>query len=368
MKKILRSIALLITWLSAISLAVISLSVYINPAHLYLFAFMGYIFPVAWGLNAVIFIYWALRRKKYIIIPLIVLLLGWSQWQNSFQWRGRTIDDISALKNPVKVMSFNVKMFDRYNWSGRKDIVDKTFEYIRKENPDIVCFQEFYATNNNHKIPESYIVNRLKQYSYRHIEYKYSKYTIGSSGMAIFSKYPIKDKKVIRFENTTNFTIQTDIDINGKTIRIFNNHLESIRFNDKDLETIGNVKNVEALEKDKDLKVVIDKLVKAFKKRAHQADIMNNHISNSPYPVIVCGDFNDIPVSYAYRKMRGDLKDAFVEAGKGFGGTYNGKLPSFRIDYILFDPSFEAYNFKREFIDLSDHYPIMTIIDIGAKN
>ncbi|NPA37828.1 MAG: endonuclease/exonuclease/phosphatase family protein [Chlorobi bacterium] len=368
MKKVLLSIGLFITWMSAITLAIITFSVYVSPSRLYFFAFMGYLFPVFWVLNLLILIYWILRRKKYLIIPLAVLILGWSQWENIFQLKGKTIDDISELKNPVTIMSFNVKMFDRYNWSGRKDILDGTFDYIRKENPDIVCFQEFYATNNNHKIPENYIVNRLKQYPYRHIEYKNSTYTIGSAGMALFSKYPIRAKKVIRFENTANFTIQTDIEIRGNVVRVFDSHLESIRLNNRDIEVIGSIKTAEALEKEKSIKVVINKLEKAFKKRAHQAEIISRHISNSPYPVIVCGDFNDIPVSYVYRKMRGDLKDAFVEAGKGFGGTYNGKLPSFRIDYILFDPSFEAYNFKREFIDLSDHYPIMTILDIGAKN
>jgi len=126
--------------------------------------------------------------------------------------------------------------------------------------------------------------------------------------------------------------------------------------------------SVEGIENEKGIKLVVKKMGRAFKGRAHQAQMISRHIDNSAYPVIVCGDFNDTPVSYVYRMMRGDLKDAFVEAGKGFGGTYNGKLPSFRIDYILFDPKFEAYNFERNKLNLSDHYPIITTINLHTED
>ena len=364
MRKFLRSITILLTWLIALALVMITASVHIDPSKFYVFAFAGFLFPVAWGLNAAVLVYWTVRFRKQLLIPLIALLVSWPQWQNTFQWSGRTVDDVETLENPVTIMSFNVKMFDLYHWTGRQDILDRTFDFIRKENPDIVCFQEFYATSDNRKYSENYIVNRLKQYQYRHIEYQYTKFTIGRAGLATFSKYPITKKHVIRFENTTNFSIQTDIKVRGKTIRIFNNHMESMRLNEKDIELIGKVKSVEGLDNEKELMPVIQKLIKSSIRRSEQAKLISTHISNSAYPVVVCGDFNDTPVSYVYHKLRGDLKDAYVEAGKGFGGTYNGRLPSYRIDFILFDPSFEAYNYKRQAVELSDHFPIMVTLDL----
>jgi len=367
LRKLLRSITVLLSLLAALALVVITLSVYVDPSKLYVFAFMGYIFPVVWGVNFIALGYWGVRMKKQIIIPLVALFIGWGQWQDTFQWSGESVEDVNVLENPVTIMTFNVKMFDLYHWSGRRDILDKTFDYIRKKNPDIVCFQEFYATNDNRKFSENYIVNRLKQYPYRHIEYQYTKHTIGRAGLAVFSKYPVRKKQVLRFENTTNFTIQTDISIRGKNVRLFNTHLESMRLNKQDIETIDKMKSAEGFENEKEIIPVMQKLGKAFKRRAYQADVISKHVKNSAYPVIICGDFNDSPVSYTYRTMRGDLKDAFVEAGKGFGGTYNGRLPSFRIDYILFDPSFDAYNYKRDKVELSDHYPVTVTLDLNNK-
>ena len=365
MRKLLRSITVLLSLLAALSLVVVVLSVYVDPSKVYVFAFLGYLFPVIWGLNVLILIYWVLRWRKQVIIPLVALAVSWPQWQDTFQFSGRSIDDTASLENPVKIMTFNVKMFDLYHWSGRQDILDRTFDFIRKEDPDVVCFQEFYATSDHRKFSESYIVNRMKQYQYRHIEYQYTKHTIGRAGLAVFSKFPVTKKQVIRFKNTTNFTIQTDIRIRGKTVRFFNTHLESMRLNQKDIEALGNMKPAEGLEKEKEKIIpVVKKMVKAFKRRAYQADVISKHIQNSSYPVVLCGDFNDSPVSYTYRVMRGELKDAFVEAGKGFGGTYNGSLPSFRIDYVLFDPSFDAYNYRRSDVELSDHFPVSVILDV----
>ncbi len=333
---------------------------------MYLFAFAGFLFPVAWGLNFIVLLYWVIRMKRQLLIPLIAFLIGWTQWQNTFQWSGNSVDNINTLNKPVTVMTFNVKMFDLYNLSGRQNILDNIFNYIKKKDPDIICFQEFYATNTNHKFTENYIVKRMKQYPHRYIKYHYTKFTIGRSGIATFSKYPIINKQILKFENTTNSTIVTDIRIKGKTIRVFNNHLESIRLNKQDIDLIGKMRSVDGLDNEKEnIIAVAKKMVNAFKRRAIQADVIKKQIENSSFPVIVCGDFNDTPVSYVYHSMRGNLKDAFVEAGKGFGGTYNGRLPSFRIDYILFDPSFKAYNYTRDKVELSDHYPVITTLDLA---
>lgn len=323
---------------------------------------------MVWGANIVSLIYWILKRKKQVLIPLLAIVIGWTQWQNSFQWRGKTVEDISTLSRPLTVMSLNVKMFDYYQWSGRADLQEKIFDYIRKKNPDVVCLQEFYSTNQKREFTKNYIIARLNSYSYRHIGYIQRNTSGRGFGLATFSKYPIIGRQVLKFENSTNFSIQSDIKVNGVTVRLFNNHLESMRLSSKDINVIGKMKSVDGFENEKGIKTVARKIGRAFKERALQAQMISRHIENSAYPVIVCGDFNDTPVSYVYQKMRGDLKDAFVESGKGFSGTYNGKLPSFRIDYILFDPKFEAYNFERDKLNLSDHFPIVTTINLNVES
>ena len=174
---------------------------------------MGYIFPVVWIANIVSLIYWVIKYKKQVLIPLFAIVIGWTQWQNTFQWSGSTVDDISTLERPLTVMSLNVKMFDYYQWSGREDLQEQIFDYIRKKNPDVVCLQEFYSTNQKREFTKNYIIARLNNYSYRHIGYIQRNTSGRGFGLATFSKYPITGRQVLKFENSTNFSIQSDIKV-----------------------------------------------------------------------------------------------------------------------------------------------------------
>ena len=343
------------------------LTAYISPAITSFVAFMGYVFPVLWILNFLLFALWAAKKRWHALFPLLALILSWGHWQNTFQWKGNQITSQTQLHNPVKVMSFNVRMFDYYNWIG-SGTREQIFELINKENPDVLCLQEFYTSKNSSRYNENYILRRLNQYRYKHIEYRSGNKGKRNFGLVTFSKYPIAERASHKFENSSNFSIQTDIKTPSGRIRIFNNHLESIKFSHQQLNFLDSLNFQDKKERNDKIKAISYKLKNAFKYRAMQAENIGRHISNSPYPVIVCGDFNDTPVSYVYRKMRGDLNDAFVESGKGFGGTYNGSLPSFRIDFLFYDDRFVSYDFKRLKVNLSDHYPVVTTLDIIPDN
>ena len=152
--------------------------------------------------------------------------------------------------------------------------------------------------------------------------------------------------------------IFTDLLINSDTIRVYNCHLQSYRLREAEINTIDSIDfNNHPKTKEK-LMVLSLKFKEALIKRAEQAATLRENINKSPYPVIVCGDFNDTPISFTYRTVKGDLKDSFTQSGKGTANTYNGKLPSFRIDYILYSPIFTSYNFKVSSINHSDHFPI----------
>ena len=181
----------------------------------------------------------------------------------------------------------------------------------------------------------------------------------GPNGLVTLSKFPIIGKGEIRFSGSSNLVIFSDIQINNQlTVRVYNCHLQSYSIDPEDY----NIADPSEFEPDsqeiKKARKISFKLKSGFVLRASQSRKLADHIRKSPYPVIVCGDFNDTPVSFTYRKVRGELKDAFVESGWGVSNTYNGKLPSFRIDYIFTDKKFSPLNYIRDKVDFSDHYPI----------
>ncbi|MBK7885081.1 MAG: endonuclease/exonuclease/phosphatase family protein [Chitinophagaceae bacterium] len=186
-------------------------------------------------------------------------------------------------------------------------------------------------------------------------------------GIIIFSKYPIIKKRIISgYPNNYNSTFQyADIVKGTDTFRVFNVHLQSLRLSRTNLNYINkpSINGDEDLEKSKSL---ISKLKNGFIKRQLQADRIRSEMEKSPYPNIVCGDFNDVPNSYAYSAIGKGMKNAFVEKGSGMGRTFTGISPTLRIDNIFVDKRFDVEQFTRIKRNLSDHYPI--IADVKKVN
>jgi endonuclease/exonuclease/phosphatase family metal-dependent hydrolase len=245
-----------------------------------------------------------------------------------------------------------------YNWIKPENTSDKIIDFLKKETPEIICLQEFY-TKYKGKISEQSINRRLGDSIYLHISYTVRKPKVSNFGIATFTKYPIVHKGEIVFKNSFNQCIFTDIRIFDDTVRIYNVHLQSYRFLKQDYKTIDSLRFRYSDRQMKGLKGIYSRVKTTFQKRAIQADTIALHIKNSPHPVIVCGDFNDSPISYAYQKMSQGLKDAFIESGSGIGNTYFWKFPFYRIDYVLYDKNFKAFHYISPKTNFSDHYPVI---------
>jgi endonuclease/exonuclease/phosphatase family metal-dependent hydrolase len=332
---------------------------YIPPGFSIIPAYFGLVFPYLFIINLILFII-ILFKKYKVLICIFIIPFIWASFLFSGYFQTGIFNSKAPDSKVIKVMTFNVRLFNLYLWKNNQELRDSIMSFIRGENPDIICFQEYYE-NTNGDFETFSILSEQLGYTYHHRYFPVILNKFQRFGIATFSKFPIIAKKQINFDGTSNMTLQSDIEVDsGYVIRLFNNHLESIRLSGEDMNYVSEV-NIS----DKELKRgkgILSRLRKAFRERQSQAEIVANAIKESQYPVIVCGDFNDVPVSYSYTKVRGDLKDAYIESGRGWGSTYPSKLLSFRIDYIFYSDELTSYNTTIHKNELSDHYALSTII------
>lgn len=343
------------------------LSMYINPNSLWIFAFCGIAYPYIFLANLIFIPVWIIIRPKYAFYSAFLIIVGCNHFFALYQFYGKSKPNDST--STFKVMSYNVRLFDLYNynkdWSFNFDGRNQIFQFIRHENPDIACFQEYFFDSSNKFCTTDSLTEILKTDQM----YTYFPQTIRETdhyGITIFSKYPIINSGTIKFEQkTNNAAIFVDVKKDNQIFRIYNAHLQSIKFGKEDYvfaeESPKNKAKPNMLNKAS--QKIISKLKQAYLLRADQAIQLAKHISESPYPVILCGDFNDTPMSFAYHTLSKKLTDSFIESGKGFGKSYSGKMPSFRIDYIFHDKHFSGYDFTtHQEINASDHYPITVLM------
>ncbi len=345
MKKFFKSIVILLNLIAVLALLIVYSSVYISPASFWAPAVIGLAYPYILFINVLFILYWLFGTSKMALVSTLFILLGYNHLHNYFQFKSRKTDEAG-----ITICSYNIKQFQGLPKSKKDENVNNIIQYIKSKNPDIVCLQE---------------MNFLNRQGFDGFRRKYSLDGMPKNihlsrlgGPVTFTNFPIINKGEISFEKSGNMIIFSDIIIEKDTFRLFNCHLQSYRFTPRDISSLDSISFDKQDESLKEFRLFGSKLKQAFIKRTSQANQLREQIEQSPYPVIVCGDFNDTPVSYAYRRVRGNLKDAFVESGAGIGNTYLGRLPSFRIDYILHSDRFEGYNFTIDKIDYSDHYPV----------
>lgn len=335
---------------AVVALFISYLSVLIPPDRYWIPALFGLAYPFLVAANVVFVLFWLLFKPRYSFISIFAVLIGWSMLSRYVQFGAKTTEN-----EGVKVLSYNVQHFTGNDKLSEKEIANEIIEFLNKENSDIICLQEARLRKNHiFNLPDA----AKKLNSIRHYQYARSSTTFGS---VTLTRFPIVNMGEIRFDRSRNMSIYTDMLIGNDTVRVFNVHLQSY------LIDPGKYSIIESpgVDQEKDLEEMREmglKFKKAFQMRAAQVREIRRHINASPYAVIVCGDFNDTPISYAYQKLRGNLKDAFVSSGSGISQTYIGKLPSFRIDNVFHSKEFESYNFQTIDFRMSDHLPVSCIL------
>ena len=312
----------------------------VDPAHGTAMAMLVYVLPFLIAGNVIMGIYWIIRRRwNWLAIPGVTLLccipyIG-TVYQTGWFNSGET------SRSGIKIATYNVAAFDRET-SGFKaqDILAE----MKKEGVDILCIQEYLDTSGDKLNSDSY-----KEY--------FTAHCYGRSDMIIYSRFPIERYETIDFGETNNSGMWADIDVNGRMLRVFNVHLETTGFN----RALHHFAKMEAQGQTAEENTIVSAIYGSYTRgmavRARQADMMANEIQQSEYPAIVCGDFNDVPYSYVYNTMLGDLVDGFKECGEGLMYTYTGKK-IVRIDYIFHDKSLEGETYYKEELAYSDHYPV----------
>lgn len=347
------------------------MAAYISPDDNWIWAFFGLAFPYLLIINLFFIPVWLLLKKKNALLPLVIILICWTRISGYIQldFGNKAVGD----ETEIRVMSYNVRLFDLYNWKKGhvSESATQMFRLTGDYNPDLLFIQEYHAGRKG-KINIADSIEKYTKLKYDFISLVENNGKSRPYGIATFSRWPIVSKGIIKFSgNPANVCSYADIVRDGDTIRAFNIHLESIQFSTEDYlyvsEFRANAEEQELLSEG--LRSIARKLKLAFIRRAAQARAVADEIEKSPYPVIVCGDLNDTPSSYTYYTISNQLSDAFVNSGNGLSQTYAGALPSFRIDYIMYEKSrFTSSDYSRIRNKLSDHYPVSATLRLRAAD
>jgi len=339
-----------------------ALSSHINPANWWMNGFTGLIVPYLVLILVFFVVFWLFAKPILTIIPLCTLFIGYQQLHVIFAWHPSAGFVKHKHDDDLRIADWNIQSFNGLskNKAGKKPVRNEVAESIIKFHPDLICMQEF-----NHANTTDNISLFSKQYPYHYFSKDYLRANGNyQSGCIIFSKFPIIDSGKIQYPIAESL-IFADIVKGADTFRIYTTHLQSFKFKKEDYNDLEKIKD----QDDENLiasKSIFRKMDLAFNRRGVQTGLVREAIEKSPYPSVICGDFNDVPNSYTYFHIKGDdRQDAFLQKGFGIGRSFISLAPTLRIDYILPDSHFDIRQFQMVNEELSDH--IMLLTDIHLK-
>lgn len=315
----------------------------VNPNDHFNIQFFSLALPVILFLAFFLLIFWLINKSWLSIVPLLAIIINYQFITLMFQTNLFSVKETTNSNPRVIAATYNVHYF-----SHLKDDVTVNYiaNYMSANKVNILCMQEF----------SSHILFNINEITGTFDFLPYS--TLNSDkaidiGLVIFSSFPIKRSGRININSGTNGAQWADIELSdGKTVRVINVHLQTTGVSRN--YYLGIRKNMDIIGEN-------------FKRRAIQANIIQAVIDSTKTPVILCGDFNDIPSSYVYKRAKGNLIDGFREAGSGFGSTFMHKANLLRIDYIMYSNFFEGVRYYSEYKNWSDHNPVIAELEYRKK-
>jgi len=346
---------ILIALVFSTSLALATLAPYIDPNAFCLPNLLALALPVWVCSNLFLLIYWVARNRFSAFIPLFSLLLAIGIHIARFgDDTTRCTTSPSESGDKFSVFSYNVNLFRLYSWADTPPTMTEIAALVRRTEADVICLQEF--TTSDDRFPDSIASTLFAPFSHIH-------YTLHHGnlhhGVAIFSKFPILKRGVIEFADSYNCAIYADLSIGTDTIRVYSNHFQSFRLHRNNLNFIRAPQFISRANLLFQISDILKKLYRTLQRQAKQALLVRNSVENSPYPVLVCGDFNATPFTYTYATLSHGMHDTFHEVRKGYGATFFTLFPPMRIDFILHTPSLYPYTFQVLRSPYSDHYPVL---------
>ena len=337
----------------AVALVLTYLVPYVNPSRVWFFPALGLAAPITYVAGVMLMLYWIIRwRWLRAGVMILIVVIGF--FKVSLFWRPdirRTYEDDS--QNPdrgtFKVMTYNVRSF--YGENGHSSVED-ILRLIEEQDPDIICLQEFNAR----------LAARSEEFSL--LEEKYESAGFGRTAapdsvyeapLAVLSKFRILRSGTVL---TPASSVWADLMVGDDTVRVFNNHLRSTAINAADNVYITEHRFLSDTARETKILSIVGRLRENSVLRAAQVDSIARVIDATHTRRIVCGDFNDTPMSYVYRTMAHGLRDAFRSCGSGYSHTYRGFFNTLRIDYVL-SGGFEPVTYETLMVDYSDHHPVV---------
>lgn len=340
-----------IIWYLNVLVAVVLLLSYVSPIvdpmEFWPLSFFGLFYPVFLTINLIFLVYWLISKPSRSWLSIVSILIGWNQLMSFANFSSSTNNNSPHV---INVMSYNIQ---NAGWAYSRDREKRNIrsaefiEFLKgHDDVDVLCTQEtgFFGR----EIIEKAFKNRYK-------------HKLEKKGATLWSKYPMGNQGQIDFGTNTNSCVWADIIFAADTIRVYSIHLYSNNISRDAAEVLDNA-NLNEKETWSGIGGILNKYKKANIKRSEQAKKVKEHMSKSPYPVLIAGDFNDPPSSFTYSTLSESMSDAFCVKGLGISSTYGGRIPFLRIDYIMSDQSFEVLNYNLIKNEYSDHYPIKTSV------
>jgi endonuclease/exonuclease/phosphatase family metal-dependent hydrolase len=351
-------IFLWLSYLLGFALLVSYLAPIIDPRKFWPVAFFGLAYPFLLIGNLILLGYWLLRKSKYILLTLVCIVLGWGVLKANFGFRFNRETNNKTTPSALRIMTYNAHNFKRYGAENDPQTSHGMLQMIGQERPDIIGIQEFFSRKRGqYALKDS--MRKIMQSD--HYFFKPFNLNTGreSTGLAIFSKYPIVNQGDIMLSEggSGNQCVFADIKKLNDTIRYYNVHLQSIRFDTDDYTYLSKVSTHGKTDFSSSIRIG-GKLKRAFMKRSEQVFKIKSHAAQCRYPYIIAGDFNDTPASFAVNQMAKGLTNAFCEKGSGFARTYNGSFPNYQIDYVMASSGFSVNSYHIVQKRFSDHYPV----------